>query len=526
MKKTAVLSLIFLTGLLIFHALNNFIWLAHDNSLRGCDVIVHLNRQLHFFYGAEHIFSSGQSFLEKIHNALLSMRFSDNPSWPKSVYAVASLVNVLFGRGANVSINSNLIYLSVLIAAVYLLGKEYGGNDAGLTAAAFIGLYPVVWGLSRKFGLDLPLTAFAAVCVYALIKTDGFKNRFFSVLFGIFLGAAMLIKLQAAIFVAGPLGYVVSRELGYFLKHRQTPTKAQSGVLRGRLSNLVVALALAGAVSSFWWFFNFSLIWKSFFRHCRGDIPVIVWQLRRGMNACRWMFFYARETIINISPLFLAVFAVAAAKLVINRVKKINMLLVWIALPYIIFTLITVKRDRYLIPALPAIAVLSAVGIGSFKPAWIKKALVTLIFTLGLVQFFTLSYDMNLTGAFLFDNKFRSSWAHAPSRNNYEHAVRELFLNVEAAPNSPVLIIPGKDIFAADNAVLIEYLVASHYFPGFLPYVFDKKAGRAPDTPFLITTADLDAFLQENLVGGQYQLAAESRLYPEKLPIYLWRKTE
>ncbi|MBU0634058.1 MAG: glycosyltransferase family 39 protein [Candidatus Omnitrophica bacterium] len=179
MKKTAVLSLIFLTGLLIFHALNNFIWLAHDNSLRGCDVIVHLNRQLHFFYGAEHIFSSGQSFLEKIHNALLSMRFSDNPSWPKSVYAVASLVNVLFGRGANISINSNLIYLSVLIAAVYLLGKEYGGNDAGLIAAAFIGLYPAVWGLSRKFGLDLPLTAFAAVCVYALIKTDGFKNRFF-----------------------------------------------------------------------------------------------------------------------------------------------------------------------------------------------------------------------------------------------------------------------------------------------------------------------------------------------------------
>jgi hypothetical protein len=125
--------------------------------------------------------------------------------YPPLVPWVTSLFFRMAGE-ANLSIAlmSQWPFLVVLMGALFVGMRRAAGEMAGLAALA---LGPVlVWSLHirGKYYTEVPLAAIGVAAVVALVASEGFRRRFPSVLFGVFLGLGLLTKWSFAFFL-GPI---------------------------------------------------------------------------------------------------------------------------------------------------------------------------------------------------------------------------------------------------------------------------------------------------------------------------------
>jgi hypothetical protein len=99
----------------------------------------------------------------------------------------------------------NLIFVPMLAAGCFGVGRLVYGPTAGLLAVAFALGTPMVLSLFHAFLLDAPLAGSVAVTVWALLASERFARRRPSVIAGALLGFAMLVKTVAPLFVIGPV---------------------------------------------------------------------------------------------------------------------------------------------------------------------------------------------------------------------------------------------------------------------------------------------------------------------------------
>jgi hypothetical protein len=98
----------------------------------------------------------------------------------------------------------NLVFVPMLAFGTYLVGKLVYGPFAGMLAAGFALVTPMVLDLFHVFMLDAPLTATVALALWAFLASDRFSKRRETVLAGALLGLAIMVKTTAPIFLAGP----------------------------------------------------------------------------------------------------------------------------------------------------------------------------------------------------------------------------------------------------------------------------------------------------------------------------------
>ena len=76
----------------------------------------------------------------------------------------------------------------------------------------------------------------------------------------------------------------------------------------------------------------------------------------------------------------------------IIKEKSYSLFLLWIAFPYIVFTLFANKYLYYTMAYLPAIAYISAYGLMAINKKFLRRAAIILVISVGLAQFFSHSY--------------------------------------------------------------------------------------------------------------------------------------
>ncbi len=103
----------------------------------------------------------------------------------------------------------NLVFVPILALGVYLVGKRVYGPRAGLLAVVFALGTPMVLSLFHVFVLDAPLAAMIAVAVAALVYSDRFERRRESLIAGVLIGLALLIKPAAPLYLVGPLAVML-----------------------------------------------------------------------------------------------------------------------------------------------------------------------------------------------------------------------------------------------------------------------------------------------------------------------------
>lgn len=428
-RRRACLALVAL--LVLFHAACNWRYLGRDLSLQKKDVPAHLKLCTKFNLQARDVLCGSRLPWGRIVRLVGLFHQESMPvehiwMWPRLAYAVTGSVTALAGLTPRVIVFSNIIWLAVLLLSVFFIGSRCMNPETGLLSAFVASLFPATYGFSRTYGLDFPLTAMVALDIYWLIRADYFSRRLPSLLLGVMIGLGLLVKEQLLIFICAPLALAVV--LGAARAFR-------GGTPMGRMfANAAVALVVAAAVSSPFWWGNIEDIVSVFIKHAaearefEGYVDIDSRYMKSFAFSARYFAYYAVVAIVYVSPPLCALAAVLLTPFLRSRFHPKAYLFLWIAAPYAVFTAMEIKYSTYYMPALSALALIIGAGLMSLKRGALRYLLCAAALGWGLAHFAQLSLHVGpapYEGSRLYaSDALRSDgypvWAHPAFPTNLE----------------------------------------------------------------------------------------------------------
>ena len=347
-------------GLCCAHVLTNISWLTIDTRPPYFDMAGHAIVTLRIL---------GLPFLTDPLSAIDGLLHLNQ--YPPLVYWLAAPVAGLFGRTVDVMTAVNTTFFCALILSTAAIARRLASPRAGLLAAFLVSMYPILYGLSRQFLLDVPLTAITTLGVWLLLRTEGFSRSADSLWLGLVIGLGMLTKWTFPVYFAGPMLIVLAG--------------AAWREPRRSLLNAGKAVLVGAAVMAPWYTANIPQIKhqmhvNTVFGVARGAPPV------GSLDA--WLF-YAQAVIGD--QLFVPLAVLWAAGLVVIVVKRRDgaaaLLFAWTAVTYVVMSMYGPKDIRYTMPFLPAGAITSALAIETLHTRWFKRTVVTTIVVWCLIEF-------------------------------------------------------------------------------------------------------------------------------------------
>lgn len=177
----------------------NLAWRLANVTVVGWDRPAHLLRALDYL-------RTLQPFgLEGLMNVLTGPGF-----YPPFYHLSVAGFFALFGTSADSGAMANAIFMAVLLISVYGIGELMFDRVTGLLAATLVSFFPIVFNLSRFTYIEFSLTALVALNVCCLLRSRGFRDRRWSLAFGLTFGLGLLSKWVFVAFAAVPLLYVLA----------------------------------------------------------------------------------------------------------------------------------------------------------------------------------------------------------------------------------------------------------------------------------------------------------------------------
>lgn len=264
--------------------------------------------------------------------------------YPPLVFCAAALPYRIWPSDVAAGQATILAFLGLGMIAVYLLGRRLAGGAVGVVAALLFGSAPFVVYAALRFQLDLPLASMVAVALLALLWTEGFTRRGWSIVAGLVLGLGMVTKPPFAAYLLVPVALVVA------------------GIRQRRAAlNLLLALGLGAALCLPWYGLRiFGLASqvgnRSFKQAAEAGFP----------HPFSWsaLAYYPRTLVTQ--------FGVVAALLLLAglavAVRRRQWFLLAALLPAAtLFELLQNKNFRYTLPLLPVAALVAALGFDALR---------------------------------------------------------------------------------------------------------------------------------------------------------------
>lgn len=325
----------------------NALWLARDRRPPSWDPCNHLVSSLRYRHAIED-FAAGR--LAAGAAAARILRVDDH--YPPLAPLAAAILSLPLRASPDAStLILGQLALAILLFAVYRLGSELADPETGVLAAVAAASFLVFASQSRMFMLDLPDAAMTSLALLALWRAGDFSCWRPALVFGAALGAALLTKWTCVFFLWLPVG------------------RSHAVAARARWRNvarLFAALAAGAALALPWYAAHLWNIASDFGKfgyrvgEREGDPPVL---------SFRSLLYYAAQLpqVMGL-PWFLlflaglAGFAIAWRRGAL-RASSGLFLALWAAGGWLVLTLLRNKDPRYLMPLLPALALLAAVGL-------------------------------------------------------------------------------------------------------------------------------------------------------------------
>jgi 4-amino-4-deoxy-L-arabinose transferase-like glycosyltransferase len=375
-----------LLALLLFHIINNFIIIANDNTPLLWDGGDYFYRSLRYY---DVFVNFDSNFIS---------RFNDVSQYRPPLLMLSSLpLYFVFGRSTDVAAMTNILYLIILVLSVYGIGRRIHSKEVGLMAAFIVSVFPIIFGLSRSYWQDFPLTAMVSLSIYLLIRADYFRDRKYSILFGLSIGLGMLTKWTYFVFLTGPFFYFI---ISAFREKTEDDKKRDKSKL-----NAIISILVGMVVASFWYIPNGLDIASKLFGLSvgvtgKGDEATRFQQLGETIGpsgTLKSLVFYGGMLVNEQVTFFFAGLFLIFTVLLLKRERKKTfwMLLLWIVIPVIAFTLIKNKTTRNTVAMLPAVGLIISLGIVSIRASWTRKIVIAIILFAGLFQYITVSYGSN-----------------------------------------------------------------------------------------------------------------------------------
>ena len=363
-QGSIILGLIWLGG-----AICDRFWYALDNSVPAWDRADYLNGVLNYAEALQTPqWFSGEWWL--------SFWLLSNKIPPLNYILTAPLVNS-FGISEDVATLIMLFYSAVLLVSIYGLGIVLFDVTTGLWAAGICQLMPGLYYHRLEFMLDYPLTTAIVFSFWLLTLYFWTRNKLNSwilgVLWGISFGLAILMKQTALFFLFLPLTYVLIR----FLLSRQWL----------RILQLISSLLIGITVAFPWYRTNWLLILTS---GKRATVDSAIAEGDPALNTLSAWTYYGKVLPYLISwhllliPIF-CIFIYLLRKYLYRHGNSKNLVYshkqawIWMGIfllgGYFLSSLNINKDARYILPLLPILSLVLAVGVLSWRSRWQKYLL-------------------------------------------------------------------------------------------------------------------------------------------------------
>jgi Dolichyl-phosphate-mannose-protein mannosyltransferase len=236
------------------------------------------------------------------------------------------------------------------VVVTYQLGRRLYGTGAGLIAALLLAIMPYHVIVSRQVLLDGLMTLCATAALYCVVRYVENGRLSWLLAGGSMMGAAVLSKETSIVLLGGLYAFFVL-----------TP----SARMRARHLLLTGLLLVAEIV-----------VWPVMIRlsgHSQRGQSYLLWQIFRRPNHSAWFYFTVLPSWIG-PALLLAVLA-GLIWLRKEATWRERLLLAWLIVPVMFFSLWPLKGFEYLLPVSPLLAILAGRTLARplTWPGWLKQ---------------------------------------------------------------------------------------------------------------------------------------------------------
>ncbi len=474
-------GLLFAAVSLVF-VITNAIWLRLDRSPPSWDDGYYLTKSL-VLYDA----LSNDGLFGYAKRSLTVM--GDKPPL---IAILPTPIYFLIGRRWRAAYAVNLIFLLVMFAVLYRLGRRYANRRAGLLAVLIAGTMPIVYGLARWYLVECAMTAMVCLAIAIASDLKDADEHWKAFLLGATCGCGLLLKFSFPLYVLIPFLYFAIREKRAWLGWKT-----------------LVAFGISAAIALPWYIVNFHRAVKTALNagseatakaYKTGDVFSVSDVLSYLVN------------LLNAGPVFYFVAAlmlllVLAPSIRPPQKKGLVLCMLW-ASPVVLLIFGHYRDLRYAAPLFPALAIALALLIDTALERW-RAAAVTTIALLMLPLFSMLQTSFGRSG----DRRFELGGLlfvaprldYARPYNSATWPQREILMDIQrlakSGPVAPMSLMVGTDSvrFNANNFELaakqerLPFEISTSAYeadPGALVSSLDStaffvyKSGGEPESPF------------------------------------------
>ena len=434
-KKITDKTFIIFTVISFIYAIGNFVWWQLNTPVIPSNISA-----VHFF----DIFNSGWLF----NNA------------PLLTYIMRFMFSV-FGKEHYdlIIIFVNYIFFLIPLYFIYEIGKELKDKETGNMAMILFALSPAVYGLSRQYGhQDYHIMAAITFNIYCLIKSDYFRDRKWSVIYGASVGLGLMVKDSFTAYFFVPFAYAVFVSL-----------KVESDAVK--FKNIATAVII-GSLIACCHYFRPVIIDKIIREPVIRQVSVFSFENLRVMTIGLW------EELLSL-PVFI-VFIVGLVYFIRKYFSKNkNLILLWFTVPWLIIMFMPhSKISEYGAGLIPATALIGAVFINSFKNKLYKKIIAVFIIISGVFLYFDFSYrtahflNFNIIGR---DIKYFNGRLMCYDKKDSEFASKTVQYLNQFYKNNSLCIEDCPMLYCCDKYFMIASLMKLKGFDLLDGYVKDER---------------------------------------------------
>jgi len=396
MNKKIIISILLI--IFLIQSVQLSIWIKKDNSPPAWDQSWHAMISINKY---NQLLKKNSLTTDQVGRIYPIFSFANN-LYPPFFHISSIPFYILFGTDYDSALMTNLLFLAILILSAFFIGKKIYDNESGLLASFIASTIPIYNSMMRDYLIDFSLCAMVALGFALLLYAEHFENFKYSILFGIVLGLGMLTKWTYVVYLIVPIFY----SLFIFLKKNW-----KSGKLKSKLKNILFWFLSAFAISISW--YNPSQLKRS--------IPLLLrFTLVQGslegdpvFYSLKGLFHYLFVMINQYSLFYFLIFLFGIVTFVQFYKKNkipIKNYLYSIIFIYFIFTLISNKDPRYIIPIYIFLVITSIFGIFIIDNKKIRYSAIALIVVFGLFQNIsynsqTIDVNYNINGISIFNSK-------------------------------------------------------------------------------------------------------------------------
>lgn len=373
-KEEVWLAIIFL-----YYAIINIVWVSADKVPPSFDQSGYLLRSF--------------QFVGDLHRRDLSGFLQHATSWsphPPLLTLLAVPFHLVLGISFDSARLVSVPLILVLIMSIYALSFHLTRNKMSSLLASFITpSIPLIATFSRYFEIDFLLVVVVVTSIHLLLRSDRFRLRKYTLLFGVSLIVGLLTKELFWLFLLPPTLYVVLHGI------------RESSFLRERVFCRPRALAFmitaSGIVSLL--LFRFLLATVPFFQRA---LQKALRMLVDGRYSPREWIDYHNDFIgFGISYFYFFLFIGLAIGYLLSSASKRRsnddrwwILGLWFLIPYLFLSVAWDRDYRFVMPLMPIIGIGIAACTFAIANRCLRYAIVSIIMIGGSLQFYAQAFGI------------------------------------------------------------------------------------------------------------------------------------